>query len=379
MRAQRVPETPAPSTGTLTGFASDALHIAALLKGSHPTPDIAVLRKGMLAAIVRFQATSRKAGVAPDSIAHGSYALCTLLDEMAGSTDWGAGRWAASSLLMHFHAERGGGERVFDLIDTCRWSDPPDLALAELYYVCLALGMEGRYRIDAEGKEEIRRRRDHLYLLVGDAEPPPRAEPRRHPPWVRYLFAGAAVVMLIACLHVFTQRHLDRRASALEQRILALSPPPADPVPRADSSQDLIRRIAASVSGDMLEIVRASPAPHLRLVAPDLFASGSARVASRHADTLRRLGGLLDEWPGPVRIVGHSDSMPLAGGPAANRALSLRRAQQVHQLMQLRSHDHTVLVDGKGAACPLGPDDTSADRAVNRRVDIYLDAQAPTA
>ena len=43
--------------------------------------------------------------------------LCTLLDESAASTPWGgSGAWSSQSLLVQFHNEGWGGEKVFVLL-----------------------------------------------------------------------------------------------------------------------------------------------------------------------------------------------------------------------------------------------------------------------
>ena len=59
----------------------------------------------------------RTAGVPTEKIVAARYALCTLIDETATSTPWGAsGAWAQRGLLALFHGETGGGEKFFQLL-----------------------------------------------------------------------------------------------------------------------------------------------------------------------------------------------------------------------------------------------------------------------
>ena len=52
-----------------------------------------------------------------EQITAARYVVCTMLDEAASrDTPWGAGVWARQSLLVMFHNETWGGEKVFQLL-----------------------------------------------------------------------------------------------------------------------------------------------------------------------------------------------------------------------------------------------------------------------
>ena len=84
------------------------------------------------------------------------YILCTLLDESASSTPWGgSGAWSSQSLLVHFHNEAWGGEKVFQLMSKLAENVGANRNLLELLYVVLAFGFEGRYRVVNDGKTQL--------------------------------------------------------------------------------------------------------------------------------------------------------------------------------------------------------------------------------
>ena len=73
-----------------------------------------------------------------------------------------------------------------------------------------------------------------------------------------------------------------------------------------------------------------------------------------------------------VRVVGHTDSQ---GGEAHNDALSLARAASVRRHLESKGVASTRLqAIGRGEREPLAPNDKDYGRALNRRIEIYLQA-----
>jgi OOP family OmpA-OmpF porin len=73
-------------------------------------------------------------------------------------------------------------------------------------------------------------------------------------------------------------------------------------------------------------------------------------------------------------VVGHTDSV---GSDEANLRLSLRRAEAVRNYLVTQGiNPARITVDGKGESQPVVPNDTEANRAKNRRVEITLRPQA---
>jgi len=78
-----------------------------------------------------------------------------------------------------------------------------------------------------------------------------------------------------------------------------------------------------------------------------------------------------------VTIIGHTDS---TGNDAINNPLSINRAASTRDY--LVSHGiaaNRFSIDGRGSHEPLAPNDTEANRARNRRVEIFVAEQQPSA
>lgn len=75
-----------------------------------------------------------------------------------------------------------------------------------------------------------------------------------------------------------------------------------------------------------------------------------------------------------AELVGHTDSV---GSDQYNQRLSLRRAEAVrNHLVSQGINPARITVDGRGESQPEVPNDTEANRAKNRRVEITLRPQA---
>ena len=102
----------------------------------------------------------------------GRYVLCTFLDESASSTPWGgSGAWGQQSLLVTFHNEAFGGEKVFQLMGKLAENVAANRNLLELMYAALALGFEGRYRVLDNGRSQLESVRDRLAQMLRQVTP----------------------------------------------------------------------------------------------------------------------------------------------------------------------------------------------------------------
>lgn len=91
--------------------------------------------------------------------------------------------------------------------------------------------------------------------------------------------------------------------------------------------------------------------------------AAAREVIAQTAEKLRGFAG-----GGAVTVTGHTDS---DGGDAANLELSRRRAQAVADaLAPLLGSAYSFVVEGRGEAEPVAPNDTEAGKAMNRRVTI---------
>jgi outer membrane protein OmpA-like peptidoglycan-associated protein len=109
------------------------------------------------------------------------------------------------------------------------------------------------------------------------------------------------------------------------------------------------------------------------LVANDIvFGLEEAALLPESESTLQALQRLLKSEPDlRIEILAHTDARDASGDPAANLALSARRAEAVKTwLRQHRIDGDRITTRGAGASAPLHPSDTEENRARNRRVEI---------
>ena len=131
----------------LLNAAGPLFALVSQLRASVSHPDPLSLQAHVAQEIVNFEAKARQSEP-PEQVLAARYALCTLLDETALSTPWGnESQWAAQTLLVRFHNEARGGEKFFQILERLTQDPARNLNLLELLYVCLALGFEGKFRL----------------------------------------------------------------------------------------------------------------------------------------------------------------------------------------------------------------------------------------
>lgn len=87
--------------------------------------------------------------------------------------------------------------------------------------------------------------------------------------------------------------------------------------------------------------------------------------------------GLVSNPNSNVTIIGHTDS---TGSDAINNPLSLNRAASVRDYLTSRGVAlNRIAIDGRGSREPLVANDTVANKAKNRRVEIFVAEPAPAA
>ncbi|QVL45206.1 MAG: OmpA family protein [Methylophilaceae bacterium] len=101
------------------------------------------------------------------------------------------------------------------------------------------------------------------------------------------------------------------------------------------------------------------------------FAIGSARVDSNFQIVLDTFAaGLVQNPVTTLTIIGHTDS---SGSDAVNNPLSLRRANSVRDYLGTKGVvSSRISTEGRGSREPLVANDTKANMAKNRRVEIYV-------
>jgi chemotaxis protein MotB len=110
-----------------------------------------------------------------------------------------------------------------------------------------------------------------------------------------------------------------------------------------------------------------------------LFASGAAKLAGEAQVAIRMLGDALKAFPNSIRVEGHTDNIPVAGGAfASNWELSAARAASVvHMLVESGVDPRRLSVVAFGEYRPVLPNATPDGRNANRRVVLTIEGSEP--
>ncbi|MGZ8266821.1 MAG: OmpA family protein, partial [Burkholderiales bacterium] len=97
-------------------------------------------------------------------------------------------------------------------------------------------------------------------------------------------------------------------------------------------------------------------------------------ISNAYEPLLVRIGDELNRVPGAVRITGHTDNQPIRSVRfPSNWHLSQERARSVAHMVGARlSEPGRVNAEGRADSEPIAPNDSPANRARNRRVEITL-------
>jgi type VI secretion system protein ImpK len=390
----------------LLAAAVPILNLAPLLRSPLPPADPATLRTRLLGQLEHYREAARVAGADHSATERAAWALAALLDDIVLNTPWGAASgWGGRSLVASVWSETDAGERFFERLARMQQEPGRHIQVLELFYRCLALGFEGRYRVartGARGAEEVRR---GVARVLGDlagpinsslsphwvgAALPVRAPATLVPPWV----IGTAALALLLVLFVGFRFSLVGFADELGPLVAGLPPsgpvtilrdPPPEPSPArpAPARPSLpipdptpIPAFLAEEQRQGLVVVREEAQRVLiRLVATDLFAPGRAEIEAALRPLVLRIGQALQTRPGRVLVTGYTDSDPVRRSVrfANNQELSEARAASVSALLAEAVEDPGRLTSvGKGERHPIGDNRTEEGRARNRRVEIEL-------
>lgn len=364
------------------------LVLAGRLRGQISNADVESLRRQAIQEIRLFEERARRAEVPPEDVLAARYALCTAIDEAVLNTPWGAqSDWSSQSLLVTFHREAAGGEKFFQILDRVSGEPRRYLALLELLYVCLALGFEGRYRLDERGPARLAEVRETLYQRIegsrdgADSELSPRwkgVEDRRNavlrflPLWI---VAAASALILVGSYIYFDSRldKLSQPVSASLARIGLDSLDPKEATTANAPTSGLRELLAPQIASGRISVEESGDRTLITLTAADLFASASASINPSYEALVHDIGQALNQVPGRILVIGHTDDQPLRSLRFKdNYELSRARALQVADLIRSVVTDGSrIEAAGKGSLEPrYQPADDPVNRARNRRVEI---------
>lgn len=412
----------------LVAMANPILGAVPQIRRALKHPDPAMLRENLRDQIESLQASAMSAEIPDATVEVAVYALCALLDESAAATPWGVS-WAENGLLKELRGESGGGEGFFKLLDQAFAGQSPEnegnADLLEFFYICLALGFEGRYRNAEGGRQALEQVSNGLYAVISrrrprpadglsahwrsataeaaaapalqvaaqvsaqisalaaaqasaaDTAPAPEPSflsrvPRRAVWSALTAFVGAVIVFYLLALRLLEDETRTALAGKAGTKATAAQVAAAPgPAPASAGASALL---AKALEGEPVAVAEDAGRVTIDMRNDRQFATGSTLPAPELRPLIRKIAAALEKTPGAILVAGHADAAPTHSARfASNTELSAARARSVAQLMAPALGDPSRLsAEGKGEAEPLAPGATAAERARNRRVTIIL-------
>lgn len=367
-------------------------------------------------AIEEFEQKVRRSGVPENQARMAKYALCATADDIVQNIPSEERHaWVQYSMLSRFFGERTGGVRFFEELERAKADPSANYSVLELMHTCLALGFQGVHRTSAGGAAQLQMIQRNLYELLRRTKPrsdadlsphwrgqniPPPKPGFRVPLWA----VGAAVASLLFVLFWVLRillasdtdtvaeemkRLFPETALAIERVPVpvpapAVRPPPAPPPvvapveppkPVGPTQLQRIRTaLADEIAAKKADAVENGASIIIRVGNLATFPSGSATVLETFKPMGLKIAGALAKEPGEIRIVGHTDNVPITTVRfPSNYELSLERAKAVAAALKPGIQDHARLkIEGKADTQPIAPNDTEEGRANNRRVEVSI-------
>ena len=137
----------------------------------------------------------------------------------------------------------------------------------------------------------------------------------------------------------------------------------------------LATHLADDIAGDLVDLRLDGRGLVISLHEAGAFATASAELAPAARTLITTVGLAVRDLDNIVRVEGHTDDRPIfTQRYQSNRELSTARATSVVTFLveNMNIPSQRLAIAGYGEFRPLGPNDSDANRAKNRRVDIVV-------
>jgi type VI secretion system protein ImpK len=382
--------------------ATPLLQLLGRLSTTARQPDVQSLREWVGREVSAFEKRCREDGVSMELVRPAHYALCAAIDDVVLHSPWGASStWNARALTVSLYREIHNDDQIFDISKRLGQEADKFLPVIELIYLCLSLGLLGRYRDPHYAPGDLHRLRDEMCSLItqrrdcSDRHLSPRWKGAKDAYRVRVgrfpaLVPLLAAAVTVGALSIWVSRDLNGESDGIYARISAIPPlkmpeiarvsvarPPSQAAHGSESNvADRLREILKGEAAGA-SVVGTATVPVLRINSQDIFQRGGATVRPSFVPALERIGSVLRGEPGSVQVIGHTDNTPTRTVQfPSNFQLSLAWAQAVKAVMLHTFTDAgRIGAEGRGDADPLEPNTTAEGRAQNRRIEIILHPQ----
>ncbi len=386
----RLPEVPGSAgLNPLLQVAYGLLIAGSRIRVMAQHPDPTALRTALVEAVRKFETDARARALPNEQVVAGRYLLCTFVDECASSTPWGgSGAWSSQSLLVLFHNESWGGEKLFQLLGKLAENVAANRGLLELIYCILALGFEGRYRVLQNGRAQLDGVREKLALMLREQSGTAPQELSPHwagvpaavarlrdgiPIWVVATAAALILALIFIALRVSISSQSNDTFTTLQALDVKAAAMPALLAPAPAAAPRLSGFLKPEIDAGLVEVRDLADRSIIVIRGDGLFDPGSAKLAARVSPLMERIADELQRTPGQILVTGHTDNQPIRSVRyPSNWHLSQDRAQAVKDLLSTKVKPERIRSEGLADTQAVADNATSAGRAKNRRVEITL-------
>ncbi|MDP4990692.1 MAG: type VI secretion system protein TssL, long form, partial [Marivita lacus] len=154
--------------------------------------------------------------------------------------------------------------------------------------------------------------------------------------------------------------------------------PPPPPPPPVDAQAVQLEKFATflkpEIDEGLVNVFGKGNTLVIRIAGSGMFGSGSDALVDKFRGSIDRVAQALNDEPGKVIVVGHSDNVPIRSSRfPSNMHLSLARAKSVmNKMADAIDDDSRLSAEGRADAEPIADNGTAEGRATNRRIEVVL-------
>jgi type VI secretion system protein ImpK len=157
--------------------------------------------------------------------------------------------------------------------------------------------------------------------------------------------------------------------------------PPVAPVAQPAQEPRLAQFLQSEIKANLVLVRDEVDRSVITIRGEGLFAGGAATLAPDREALMLRIAEALAKTPGQVLVTGHTDNSPISSARfPSNWHLSEERAKSVQKLLVSGGvAADRIRAEGRADGEPLAPNDTPANKSLNRRVEVALMVGRPAA
>jgi chemotaxis protein MotB len=145
----------------------------------------------------------------------------------------------------------------------------------------------------------------------------------------------------------------------------------------AKAEKDLLKALQPEISKGMVSVNQSGDALTINLASSLLYDSGQDQLKAGGTDALKRVGGVLKDFPDKqVHVAGYTDNVAIAGALQkkfpSNKELSDARAYSAARALRDGGVSSNLSAAGHGDSNPIASNNTPDGRAKNRRVEVIV-------